>query len=321
MTATSLRQAGRRRDDVSAALVRGAMNGWVEALSVGPPVSFGGLTMMPLLAPAAIDPGWLLMDEALADGVVEVSEISRAGSVPVLRVSNSGMREVLLLDGEELVGGKQNRVLNTTVLVGARSTTDIPVSCVEQGRWQYRGRRFASSGNSLYAQARWAKLAAVSASLREGVGHVSNQVGIWGDVNWRAARMGVNSRVMADAFTASERDLQTYQRALRAGQDQVGALLYGGDSWWGMETLASANLFARAWPRILSGYVMDALWRRPAGEPNEPSTRRLDAVLQASVDVFTAVGAGADCRLQGDGLVGAALVVDEIVAHCTVFPC
>ena len=47
-----------------------------------------------------------------------------------------------MLDGEELIGAKQNRILNTTVLVAAHTEVTIPVSCVEQGRWGYRGRQF-----------------------------------------------------------------------------------------------------------------------------------------------------------------------------------
>ena len=71
----------------------------------------------------------------------------------------------MLLDGEELVGVKQNRVLNTTVLVAARSQLTIPVSCVEQGRWQRRGERFAPGNASLYASLRARKAAWVSESL------------------------------------------------------------------------------------------------------------------------------------------------------------
>ena len=97
--------------------------------------------------------------------------------------------------------------------------------------------------------------------------------------------------------------------------------MYGGEVWWGMDTLASAELFAKAWPRILSGYVMDALWSHPAGEPKERGTERLRAVLDASVEVFPGIGAGDDCRFRGSEVVGAALVVDDVVGHSMAFPC
>jgi hypothetical protein len=63
------------------------------------------------------DPGWLTLAEAgLA---VTIEEVNEAGAVPTLRLTSTADRPVLLLDGEELIGAKQNRVLNTTVLVAA----------------------------------------------------------------------------------------------------------------------------------------------------------------------------------------------------------
>jgi len=86
----------------------------------------------------------MTLDEALVGGLIEVTEVSQGGAVPELKVVNTSPRMVLILDGEELVGAKQNRIVNTTILVQAQSTTVIPVSCVEQGRWHYRSPRFSS---------------------------------------------------------------------------------------------------------------------------------------------------------------------------------
>ena len=57
--------------------------------------------------------------------------------MPDLKVINKSEVMVLILDGEELVGAKQNRIVNTTILIPAKETVLIPVSCVEQGRWSY----------------------------------------------------------------------------------------------------------------------------------------------------------------------------------------
>ena len=97
----------------------------------------GADRLSPVLAPeGGVD--YLLSDEAIAAGSVTVEEVSEGGSVPDLLVTNPGDSRVLFLEGEELRGAKQNRVLNTSVLVAAHSKTTIPVSCVEQGRWRYR---------------------------------------------------------------------------------------------------------------------------------------------------------------------------------------
>jgi hypothetical protein len=91
-----------------------------------------------------------------------LAEVSEASSVPFLQVANGADRPLLLLNGEELIGAKQNRILNTTVLMGAHTEVTIPVSCVEQGRWGYRGRQFRPGDASLYASLRARKAAWVS---------------------------------------------------------------------------------------------------------------------------------------------------------------
>jgi hypothetical protein len=106
----------------------------------GEPVTHGALAVTPLLAPSLDDPDWLTLEEA--GDRARVTEVSEAGSVPFLKVANRADRPHLLLDGEELLGAKQNCILNTTVLVDAHTEVTIPVSCVEQGRWGYRGRQF-----------------------------------------------------------------------------------------------------------------------------------------------------------------------------------
>ena len=55
--------------------------------------------------------------QATPDSASDVTELDEGGSVPELRVRNLSGASVLLLDGEELMGAKQNRVLNTSVMV------------------------------------------------------------------------------------------------------------------------------------------------------------------------------------------------------------
>lgn len=83
------------------------------------PISSENLTMVPLLTAAPAAPDYLLLDDALDAGLAEVTEISQGGSVPELAFRNRADRDILLVDGEELVGAKQNRVLNLTILVAA----------------------------------------------------------------------------------------------------------------------------------------------------------------------------------------------------------
>jgi len=77
------------------------------------------LALFPLISEGNVEPHYLLLDEALEGGCARVTEVSDSGSVPELKFVNDCDQPVLLLDGEELMGAKQNRILNLTVLAPA----------------------------------------------------------------------------------------------------------------------------------------------------------------------------------------------------------
>jgi hypothetical protein len=107
---------------------------YLETLATDVKQSHGNLAVFPLLSDAAVSLAYLMLDEALQKEVVEVAEVDESGQFSRLKVINRSDLSVLILDGEELVGAKQNRIVNTTILIAAESVTIIPVSCVEQGR-------------------------------------------------------------------------------------------------------------------------------------------------------------------------------------------
>ena len=63
-----------------------------------------------------------IVAEARQQGLAAVTEVSESGSVPTLLLDNTADEALFLLDGEELIGAKQNRILNTTILIAAGST-------------------------------------------------------------------------------------------------------------------------------------------------------------------------------------------------------
>jgi hypothetical protein len=99
----------------------------------------GRLTVFPLLADGEVQLPYLLLADAMESGTLRITEIGQ-GTVPALLALNQGDADVLVLDGEQLIGAKQNRMPNRTILLPAKSETRIPVSCMEQGRWHYRHR-------------------------------------------------------------------------------------------------------------------------------------------------------------------------------------
>jgi hypothetical protein len=128
----------------------------LATLTLAPEIRIDNLVMFPLVgdARAESEPSYLTLDDSLAAGWTVVTEVSEQGRVPELKVVNRGPKPTLIIDGEELLGAKQNRVVNLTILVAAKPELTIPVSCVEAGRWTMRSRAFSSSPRTQYASGR-----------------------------------------------------------------------------------------------------------------------------------------------------------------------
>ena len=133
------------------------------------------------------------LESALRIGVARITETSPAGEVPFLLLENTGDRPIIVLDGEEVVGGKQNRIINTTLVILANTSVKIPVSCIQAGRWQHERANFDSTGSVFRARSRAVQKATVSASVRESGSFRSDQRAVWDEVSASLHELGVNS--------------------------------------------------------------------------------------------------------------------------------
>src|ERR1039457_5711377 len=131
-----------------------AVKSRLQSVQFGEVQTFKNIAILPLIAPADSTFQYRTLGEALATSDIAITEVSAGGSVPELMVVNRGSKCVLLIDGEELAGAKQNRVLNTSILIKEVSETKIPVSCTEHGRWPYASMAFSESGNVMAHKSR-----------------------------------------------------------------------------------------------------------------------------------------------------------------------
>ncbi len=295
----------------------------VQSLKIGTPVDAGNLTMFPLLASQETAAGYATLDEALAAGFVKVTEVSESGSVPELTVANNGPTPVLLLDGEELVGAKQNRIVNLTILVPARTRLPLPVSCVEAGRWAHRSRAFAAGGRTHYAAGRARKLAQVSYCMAVSGERRADQGAIWDDIDEKALRMAAQSETHAAAamYEKSRARLDEFQHSLQALPRQVGAVFAINGAIAGLEVFDCTATWRKSMRKIVESYGLDALDRmeEKRSRARRDPARFLASVARAETKTFPAIGLGEDVRLQGAHVTGAALTVDDRLVHALAF--
>ena len=299
----------------------------LEHVKLGNPTTFRNLSIFPLQNPEAKPADYITLTEALKRETVEISEVSDHGQVPELLFDNHDDKPVLIVDGEELVGAKQNRVTNVTILAPAHARTIIPVSCVEAGRWDWSSRHFNVSERAHYSRGRAARHVNVAASMKATGTYGGNQGEVWDDISAKAARMSVHSRTeaMADMFEEHRPQIESYVSAFKPGSNAVGAMFAIDGQVEGVDLFDRADTLAQMLPKLVRSYAIDALESADAGSvPASPATRSgaeafLKRVAAARAEHYSAIGLGTDVRLNDPGVVAGALIHDDNVIHLAGF--
>ena len=238
-----------------------SLESYLRNLAVGGKQSHKNMAIFPLMSIDAIDLAYLVLDEALQQGVVEVTEVGEGGEVPQLKVANRSDLPVPILDGEELVGAKQNRVVNTTILVAGGSVTIIPVSCVEQGRWTYRTDRFHSEKRMMTSRMRAVKAVEVKHRLSVRAEFAADQGSVWQNIREMADRRKVTSRggAMADIYEKEQPAVADYRTHFDCLEGQVGTVFAISGQIAGLEGFGKAATFAGCFDKIVESYTLDAI--------------------------------------------------------------
>lgn len=286
------------------------------AVVPGPATTQGALSTIWLEAAEGRPPAQILtLDEARAASALTVTERAQA-SVPELIADNHGKSYVLLLAGEILIGGKQNRVLREDLLLPPFSgPRNIGVYCVEQGRWN-EGRKDFESRSSV-----------VQPSVRSEVIGKAPQSRIWSGVAAASRELRASSptgsyqaiydkpEVRAHLDTATRRlDPAVVPRA-------IGAAIFVGSRVAGVDCFDSPRLFAREWPKLLRAYALDAYggapgWDETAARKRVESLMRGAARAQGSLRGNAGVGQLFEFGVERSR--GAALLFEGAVIHLAI---
>jgi hypothetical protein len=297
---------------------------FLSELQVGELRVFKNMGIIPLNIVTNNGPEYLLLKEALDKKLISITEISHAGAVPKLRVFNKFSLSVLLLDGEELIGAKQNRVLNTTILFEGNSQTIIPVSCTEHGRWRYKSAKFSHSDIIMSHRSRASKAHTVTESLHGGRGFSSDQQRVWANIGGMHREAGTSSptHAMRDVYTSKREELDMYLRAFDCESHQEGSLVFINGAPVGFDVVSDGLAYKAFHPKLIKSYAIDAILQRK-DDFDEPSVDKAKALLQevqyCKESKYPSVGQGYDYRFEGESVVGSALVLNESVIHLAFF--
>jgi len=295
-------------------------------IEIGRSTQFRNLTLFPLVRRSTpVRPlDYLLLEDGITQGKVRVTEVHAGGSVPELRLENNADLPVLLVDGEELVGAKQNRVLNLTILAPAKQVTVIPVSCVEAGRWGMSWADLKTADYMMYSLGRGERLAQVTESMRSNGTRKSDQQAVWRNIAAKATRLKASSPTgaMSAIFESQASSLEEFTRAFTWQEGQCGVAFAIGGRVLGLEIFDHPEVMRRFFQKLVRSYALDALDADPSA--HEPASVEAACALVTQIGAAQsfaeqALGLGKDVRFNGPEISGAALWAQERYVHICSF--
>ena len=297
-----------------------------------PGITYENITLFPVVSSGAADTSaFLTLDEGLASGEVVVTEQGSGGMIRSERVTpavdsnrgaavnqlvliNRSKRPLLLLAGEIVTGGKQDRVIGKDRIVPPESDpVDLSVFCVEPGRWVASSEHFGTSGATYGDAAGGSIHGAVvpgtimaQPSVRAKAMGDKDQAEVWAEVRKQQQSMTVEVAAAPTASAASAQEIQStssyarvmenkdvkekvdeiaapiqqnYESLIRQLRDRkaVGVVVaVNGRIIWA-DVFASTELLERYWPKLVRSYASEAVVSRAKG--GEVSSAQAEAFL------------------------------------------
>lgn len=269
------------------------------------PIRQGSLTVFPIVAAKTYPTGeFLTLDEGLHSGEVVVTEagnvqgLIRRPGVPAIRhdgaqvnrlvLVNNSKRPLLLLAGEIVTGGKQDRVIGKDRIVPAESDPiDLGVFCVEPGRWVATSEHFGASGAMYGSAGAVGGVATMMAqpSVRAKAMGDKDQGEVWAEVRKQQQAVEVEVQNAAPAAAGEVSQTSSYARVMENGEvrKQVDAVAkpieqnyesvihqlrdrkavgvvvaVNGRIIWA-DIFASTDLLEKYWPKLVRSYASEAV--------------------------------------------------------------
>lgn len=314
----------------------------ISDLFIQEAMAFGGITIYPIHRSSTPKEKYLLLEQAEEMGLVTVTE---TGRIHQLRVKNLAQHPVLIVAGAQLLGGLQNRIVNTTILVPAGKTIAVPSSCVEQGRWSPTRHRRAGddwigvdritprSTSDREREREELRLSAMlpappsvrgqalvdtHRSLRHLGAAEADQVAVWERVSRMLRRHGIDSptEALADAYEKEAPTLNRYVANLPYPEGAVGAVVAAGANPRWVELVSRPEAMQYLWPRLVKSWALEYGGKAGGFVANiDQASRLLATIGEAPADSFKGHGLGTELRFESSKVTGSALVFKGELLH------
>ncbi len=264
---------------------------------------------------------------ALSENLIEAKELSESGNVNSIFVLNHSPHFVFLMDGDILAGAKQNRVINTSMLLAPESKSQVPVSCVEHGRWHHASKGFTGTDYSAPSKMRSDKAGQILMSLQQKRGFSADQTKIWNHVSEYQDLHKVASPTsnLSDVFKEKADEFTTFISHFTLSENANGLAVFFGKTLVGVDVFNRRDVYAEYFPKLLRGAAFEAGAKRPTkaklseAEARYRTLEFLDLLEEQQYHEAPGAGVGTDRRFDSEGVTGFELVYNTHQIHLAAF--
>lgn len=214
-----------------------------------------GLTLYPLKASVKYNLENIRTFDELADlGLARALEHKGGATVTSVNIENNSDYWLLLLDGEGIIGAKQNRMMQKSVIIAPHTCHPVPVNCVEQGRWSY-------SGSQNFEKAKFA----ISPKMRDVKGEFLKtkadrrvQSAMWDEISLLESKLGASSPTQdLDEIITSRQEVSSSEIRKFVQQNPCNGFLVFGSGRPFIELFGRKDLCERFITKSIRSWIAD----------------------------------------------------------------
>ena len=328
----------------------------LENLEIGKIQKYKNLAIAPILGS---DSGLehMALCDALNDGLVITEK--GYGTVPTLEVVNRTGKKVIAIAGEYIKGGMQNRAIVRSAYLDESFKGDIPVRCVQQGRWHYEGPGIPSPINPVRprrprgphfpgpigpisfddmefpSSIPECTPAGENGRFKHG-GHTpicayaeaDSQGETWRAVNQVLGSSGVKSLTsdLNEVYTKKREEFEKYRKNFSALENQIGnvAVISNNDNktvTFVLDIFDRPEIFSKYHNNLINSYALEAgLNAKNKVKTSESEVRDfIRCIDSCTFNEQKPVSVGQDYRIKGNGFQGSALSYENNLVYMNFF--
>lgn len=281
----------------------------LKHLSLAKMQNYENITVVPILSDTNTPFDILDLKEGLKMGLVKIEECDNS-NIEQVKLKNNSISPLILLDGEEIAGSLQNRIISQTMIIAPKSEIKIPVNCSEKGRNTYKS-EFHYSNYMANSNTRRKKVYNKN-KLRQNV--------VWSSIDDLEKDKNTCSKTNAlrDSYEKNKYDIDSYLKHFKMENNQIGVICIV-ENKVGLEIFNNHSLYEKYNEMLLRSYIIDSSNKEKINISNKELENILDSINDDSFIKKEAVGLGKYYKISNSYGNGHILIYENNMVHANFF--